>query len=281
MFVLESFCYKSTFCDTDSTTQPFCVFVSLCVGRINIHMYVPVCIEIKCHHCTQKNLCVCVFIHMCHIYGYDVCLCACSYMCTCMWSMGMIRVYGHIPMCTHVSDLCVWCVSTCVFLCMHMCVIYGYDVCLCACSCVSAGAHVPQHASRGHRTTLGLSLWGKCALQNDNECMFQSRVPPSKSKGRSLGMMARAFDFSTWEAQTDTYEIQASQGYIVNPASKINKYKWEMALDLCMLIRVLAWIILLREVWNLRWWMDGWMDIFFFTVRKNSLEIRNEVAQNF
>lgn len=27
--------------------------------------------------------------------------------------------------------------------------------------------------------------------------------------------------------------------------------------------------------------MEGWMDGHFFTVRKSSLEIRNEVAQNF
>lgn len=87
MFVLESFCYKSTFCDTDSTTQPFCVFVSLCVGRINVHMCVPVCIEIKCHHCTQKKLCVCVCLF------------------TCVISMGMMYVYVHVPTCAHVCDL--------------------------------------------------------------------------------------------------------------------------------------------------------------------------------
>lgn len=145
MFVLGSFCYKSTFCDDDSTTQPFCVFVSLCVRRVNVHMYVPVRIEIKCHHCTQKNLrvCVCVFIHMCLIYGYDVCLCACSYMwscvlfmglmclhvcsCvnTCVWSMGMMCVCVRVPVCIHICNLWVWCESTCMFLCVHMCVIYG------------------------------------------------------------------------------------------------------------------------------------------------------------
>lgn len=111
MFVLGSFCYKSIFCDTDSTTQPFCVCLSLCVGRVNVHMYVPVCIEIKCHHCTQKNLCVCLF--------------------TCVISMGMMYVYVHVPTCAHVCDLWVWCVSMGIFLRVHMCLIYGYDVCLC------------------------------------------------------------------------------------------------------------------------------------------------------
>lgn len=85
MFVLGSFCYKSTFCGLDSTTQPFCVFVSLCVGRVNVHMYVPVCIEVKCHIVLKKIVYVCLF--------------------TCVLSMGMMCVYMHALVCTHVCDL--------------------------------------------------------------------------------------------------------------------------------------------------------------------------------